>query len=343
MSDNLVKIFNEKTVPRITALTILVLVLPLITVLLLLALVYKVACSVAIKRKDKHFVGFLDSFDVFWSLENDSSKSVINVLGIIESDSPDAIANSIKEKLRNILPNDGTRKIFYRRNEEFGFYYWRRYSFVDMDQYVELVELPDNSKGSTDDLETLMSDLQNRSLPYEDEGLFKILITKQRVCINEKKRGEYGIIFRIHHSIGDGVALIEFLCQTLADQSENGPINMFSMPENKPDSPTDLLDMMQKLCEIPICFIDGIVRKPDSNSLHGSSLFGKKIFKWTKSDENLLLMVKEIKNNVDRLNFSDVLITALSNGLRNFFSQVIFNYCVSKGYLSNLKTLLLTF
>ncbi|KAI5637133.1 hypothetical protein NE865_10183 [Phthorimaea operculella] len=251
---SLSKIFTRKNFSRTVVLTFAVLILPITTVFLLLALVYKVFCSVII-RKDKYFVGFLDSFDVFWSLEDDNTKSFINVVGVVESDTPHAIANNIKEKLRNIIPKIGSEKIFYRRNEKYGFYYWRKYSLIDMDQYVDIIDLPDRSgcsKGS--DLEYLMSDLQNQSLPYEDEGLFKILITRQRVGNHNEPR-------------------------------------------------------------------DSIIRKPDENALHGPCLVGKKVFRWTESDENLLTMIKDIKENVAQINFSDILLTALSSGLKDFLSE----------------------
>lgn len=317
---------TAKNASRTIVLTLLLLVLPLVLVFLILALVYKVSCLVLIKRKDERFVEFLDSFDVFWSLEDDTSKSIINALGVIESDSALIIANSIKDKLQYIYESDRSRKIFYRRCEELGFYYWRKYHLVDMNQYVELIEVPDKHDLEIVDLENLMTNLQRQALPYEDEGLFKILITKQRVGNSFKERGDYGIIFRIHHSVGDGVALIQLLCQSFAGNCCR--VNMFSVPDgsNKRDSPGNLIDMMQKLCDIPIRFVDGIIRKPDNSALHGPGLLGTKVFKWTQSDENLLTMVKEIKDNVENLNFTDVLLTALSNGLRNFFIQVNFNF-----------------
>lgn len=318
---------TAKNASRTIVLTLLLLVLPLVLVFLILASVYKVLCLVIIKSKDEYFVEFLDSFDVFWSLEDDTSKSIINVLGIIESDSPLVIANSMKEKLQAIYHSDETKKIFYRRCEELGFYYWRKHTLVDMDQYVEVIEIPDKHHLEVVDLENLMGDVEKQALPYEDEGLFKILITKQRVGYCLKERGDYGIIFRIHHSVGDGVALIEFLCQSFADKSDCCQVNMFSFPNrySKRDSPRNLIDMMWKLCDIPVSFVDGIIRKPDNNALHGPELLGTKVFKWTQSNEDLLTMVKEIKDNVENLKFTDVLLKALSKGLRNFYTQVVFN------------------
>ncbi|XP_013146802.1 PREDICTED: uncharacterized protein LOC106109746 [Papilio polytes] len=74
---------------------------------------------------------------------------------------------------------------------------------------------------------------------------------------------------------------------------------------------------------MPICFVDGILRKPDKHSLHGPSLLGTKIFKWSDPDEDLFHMIKEIKQCKKDLNFSDILATSLSSGLRNFFAKTM--------------------
>ncbi|KAL4711994.1 hypothetical protein ACJJTC_003661 [Scirpophaga incertulas] len=264
------------------------------------------------------------SFDVFWSLEDDAT---INVFGVIESDCSETLVDNIRLKLTSVINKAGVDKIFFRRFEEYGFYYWRKYSSTDIRKYVELLDIPNKRLLTRRDLENILSEVSYQSLPYNNEGLFKIFVTKQRVENPYKTRGEYGIIFIIHHSVGDGVALLEFLCKILADNIENKSVNMFSIPEPRHyDSPHALMDMMKKLCHIPVCFIDNILRDPDVNDLHGPPLVGIKSFKWTESDENLLKMIKEIKENIDNVTFSDVLATALSGGMHNYFTQ-------TKGYV----------
>ncbi|KAM3966151.1 uncharacterized protein ACR2FA_012452 [Aphomia sociella] len=315
------RLFAKKFVVRTVGIVFLVFLLPVITVLLIVAVIYKILCSFLIKKNDKHFVSFLDSFDVFWNLEGDA---VIDIVGVIEANSSEVLIENIKDKLQDLILNKTADKIFYRRNEEYGFYYWRRYSIIDISEYVEIVELPEKYEHDMVDLEDIMTDLANQSLPYNDEGLFKILITKQRIGNYKDDKGEYGIIFRIHHSVGDGVALIEFLCESLADKTDCQTVNNFVMPEIRNyDTPSDLVNMIRKLCEIPLCVVDLITRKPDNNMIHGPSLLGMKTFKWTKSDVNILTMVKEIKDNVDQVKFSDVLVTALSGGLNKYFTKTM--------------------
>ncbi|RVE50723.1 hypothetical protein evm_004633 [Chilo suppressalis] len=315
------RLFSKKTILRGVALFLLILTLPITSLILGLALCYKMLCTLLIWKKDKYYVGLLDSFDVFWSLEHDAT---INVLGVIESDSAELLVHNIKDKLESVISKAGVDKIFYRRNEEYGFYYWRRYSIIDVNQYVELLDFPDKFELTEIDLEDIMSEVSCQSLPYEDEGLFKIFVTKQRVCNRGENRCAYGIIFIIHHSVGDGVALIEFLCKTLADNEERNPVNMFSVPEpKKHDTPSAIYEMIKNLCEMPLCFVDTILRTSDDNGLHGPTLFGDKLFKWTESDENLLLMVKDIKENVANATFSDVLVTALSGGMHDFYTKTM--------------------
>ncbi|XP_031768711.2 uncharacterized protein LOC113521419 [Galleria mellonella] len=311
---------NKKIVLRSIGIISLVILLPTLLVLLLIAVIYKFLYSRLIKKKDKYFVSFLDSFDVFWNLEGDS---VINILGVIESKSSEALVENIKNKLQNLILNKTTDKIFYRKNEDYGFYYWRRYSKIDVSEYVEIIELSDKYEHGMNDLEELMSDLANQSLPYNNEGLFKILITKQRIGNYNDERGEYAIIFRIHHSVGDGVALIDFLCESLADKSDSQAAKTFVMPKIEYNTPSDLINMIRKLCAIPLCIVDLMLRNADNNTLHGPTLLGIKRFKWTNSDENILTMIKGIKDNVNQLTFSDILVAALSGGLNNYFKKTM--------------------
>ncbi|XP_048487588.1 uncharacterized protein LOC105396619 [Plutella xylostella] len=326
---NINEILRVKNVVRTIALVILVAVMPVVLAILLVASLYKLVCLLVLRQNDKRFVKFLDSFDVFWSLEDDVSKSIINVLGIIESESPQTLVDNIKEKLENLLLHEEADKIFYRRNERYGFYYWRKFSTIDINEYVQIIDQPDETVLSMSDLEELMAKVAKKPLPYHDEGLFQILVTKNHLAnndINDNMKQEYGIIFRIHHSVGDGVALIDFLCKTLADETQPDTANMFNFREASTvnsNAPSDLMEMIRKLCEIPVCFVDGIVREADDSSLHGPKLLGGKVFKWTKSDENLFLKVKEIKDKAEGLHFSDVLAAALSAGLHTFFSKTM--------------------
>nr|XP_026499064.1 uncharacterized protein LOC113402919 [Vanessa tameamea] len=302
----------------------LILVMPFVLSLLLLASFYKLICSVIIKRKDKHFAGFLNSFDVFWSLEDDATKSIINVLGVIESKSSQDLVDHIREKLQNVIQNSDAEKIFYRRNEEFGFYYWRKCCYIDINQYVRIVDVSNSTELNVSDLEEIMTEIAYQPLPFNDEGLFQILITNQKLK-SDNKNDEYGVIFRIHHAVGDGVALIEFLCESLADKENES--NVFCMPDayksNSKKTPSDLMEMIMKLCKMPVCLVNGILRVPDRTSLHGPTLIGKKLFKWTDSDENLFDLVKDIKKHSEDLNFSDILATSLSCGLRDYFIKEI--------------------
>lgn len=316
------KFSKHKVLSRALALILLFLTLPIIISFTLISLLYKVTCYFIIKAKDVNFAAFLDGFDVFWSLEDDVSRCVINVLGIIETNNSDSLIAKIKQKLRIAVTKKSCNKLFYRRNEKYGWYYWREYSEIDLNEYVKVINIGNNKVTiSKEDIEDAMTEVSYLPLPFNDTGLFQILVTEQRI----EKQGETsnnGIIFRIHHAVGDGVALIEFLCKTLADDVKND--EKFLMPNNyiSTDTSTTLLVKIKQLFSMPICFVDGILRKPDKHSLHGPSLLGKKIFKWSDPDEDLFQMIKEIKQCKKDLNFSDILATSLSSGLRNFFAKV---------------------
>ncbi|XP_045450796.1 uncharacterized protein LOC123659641 [Melitaea cinxia] len=169
-----------------------------------------------------------------------------------------------------------------------------------------------------------MTEISYLPLPFNDEGLFQVLITNQKLKNNNGK-DEYGVIIRLHHAVGDGAALIEFLCETLADDSDTDS-RAFCVPvfynQKTKRTLADYLEIIIKFCKIPSCLIDGLLREPDRTSLHGPALNGKKIFKWMEYDQDLLHLVKDIKKNT-KLHFSDILISSLSLGLRDYFLQEI--------------------
>lgn len=258
-------------------------------------------------------------------MEEDLAKSIINVVGVIEASCSDKLVNDIKEKLRNVISShtgDDVEKLFYKRSEMFGFHYWRRQVYVDLNEYVQIVEY-DSENGilNKDDFETIVTNTSHKPLPYDNKGLFQILITKNPI-VKSNVKDDYGIIFRIHHSVGDGVALIEFLCDTLADDVQAKPACLVSNTKPKEHSDNvNFVTNLRKICEIPMSFVNLIIKDHDVNSLHGPELECDTIFKWTDTDENLLLMIKDIKERVGA-RFSDILAMALSRGLNYYFSKV---------------------
>ncbi|CAH2090962.1 unnamed protein product [Euphydryas editha] len=188
-----VKIKNRMPIKKMFLLIILTLILPFMLLFLLVAFSYKILCYLITKRKDKHFAGFLESFDVFWCLEDDASKSIVTVLGVIEFTSSQDLFEHIRE-------NPDAEKLFYRRNEAYGFYYWKKCRYIDISQYVRIIDVSNVAELSVSDLEEVMTEISYQRLPFNDEGLFQVLITNQKLKNIDNGKDEYGVIIRIHHA-----------------------------------------------------------------------------------------------------------------------------------------------
>lgn len=259
------------------------------------ALLYKVLCSVAIKRKDRRFVQFLDSFDVFYCLEE---KSTTDIQGTIQSNTIEVAAHKIKEKLRNVFINYRTDKIFYRRNEEYGFYYWRRYSNIDLAQYVQIEEVPETFNQKIDkNVGKVQND--NQVITYNDEGLFKVLIMKNNgdLIMNEHK-----ITLKFHHSIKDAT-LLEFVAR-LIEKSDDCRVTIHSIPELQDrDSPDAIMNMITKLYDMLACSLEDNSNENKKDITIDKAINRMKALEWTKSDENLLCKVKDAWD----LNLTDVI------------------------------------
>lgn len=323
-SSSRVNFIHNRLFFQILALALFLLLLPAFALLMALSMCFKYVCTIIIKRRDKHFFEFMHHTDVIWNLKGDS---VMDVISVIETKSLEDMIENIKSKLNCLVDDKTFNKIFYRRHEKYGFYYWRKYNKIDVSQYIEMIDVPGRSELSASDLEELMAELANKPLPYDDHGLFKILITKQKMKGSNTEGGDYGMFFRFHHSIGDGIAIMDLFHDSLCDKSllNNVKSSKVATTTNC-GGKMDFLETIKKVCDIPLCVLEFLFRRSDVNSLHGPPLKGIKIYKSTAPDEDLLVMVKEIRRSADYLNFTEIILAAFSGGLNHYFTKVMKYY-----------------
>lgn len=59
--------------------------------------------------------------------------------------------------------------------------------------------------------------LCNVSLPFNHSASWEILVSKQHICNTDSKL-HIPVLFRVHHSLGDGIALLRLFLETVADK-----------------------------------------------------------------------------------------------------------------------------
>ncbi len=117
-------------------------------------------------------------------------------------------------------------------------------------------------------------------------------------------------MFRMHHSMADGVSLVNYMTNQLPDNKVTCiPLNKFSE--------RDRLFMIAKgLLLSPIFLIKVLTRKADDMLLHGKPLSGCKRVTWSEPLD--FSVVKRIKS-ATKTTVNDVVVSCLAATLRQFF------------------------
>lgn len=209
-------------------------------VILLLICSYLCRCIIEIilriQLKDK-FVGLLDGMDCVWAIEQSSALSVNNILMILEKDARHSNINfleSFRDMVKNRIVCSSFEKLLYKRKRKFGYYFWERSEEIDLRERIRWLEYErTNCDGSCDNiynshLKKVLWNICNQPLPENHTASWEILIGKccPRLSHHYLRRMEerltnkikIPILFRVHHSLGDGMALLKFFRDVIIDK-----------------------------------------------------------------------------------------------------------------------------
>ncbi|XP_050092935.1 O-acyltransferase WSD-like [Anopheles aquasalis] len=286
------------------------------------------------KRHGKHFKGLLDGADVVWAIEDQNSRGMINILAHIEQpllDHNTAISAEILLTLRKRISSRLMRqyqphsKMFWKRCVELGYYFWSDQSQLTIEDYIRYLDLipanGDNSFIEESQLRALLSAINNRKLPANHSSSWEVLVGRQPLLNKSNQMLQYPIIFRVHHSLGDGVALMRLLLESIADKEVptrwkylsklkllninyilKQTSNVYSICRPKLyltglvkrlPSISDIVEQVQRLKRIiftiytaPAFFLDVSRRQVDDNCIHSTEIADEKVVSWIH-EENI--------------------------------------------------------
>uniref|UniRef100_A0A182MYW2 O-acyltransferase WSD1 C-terminal domain-containing protein n=1 Tax=Anopheles dirus TaxID=7168 RepID=A0A182MYW2_9DIPT len=351
---------------------------PLLLTIFVTFQLYRTVISIILQRRyGKHFKGLLDGADVVWAIEDQNSRGMINIManaeepftswtsvdGSMSADILLTLRKRISSRLmRNYQPHP---KMFWKRNVELGYYFWSDQSELTVEDYIrymDTIPLADNQH-SIDErrLRTLLSNINNRQLPAEHTSSWEVLVGRQPVYDATRNVLKYPILFRIHHSLGDGVALMRLLLEAIVDKevpsrwkhlSKLKVMNIDYILEQKTaddhhliltgtrlqrvwkriPSSKDLAAQWDRLKRIlwtiytaPAFFNDISRRQTDNNCIHASQMTNEKVLSWINEDytseTRWVEIIKRTKRLLPGTRFSDIFLTALSSSLEAYFTR----------------------
>ncbi|KAK0080581.1 hypothetical protein PV325_013730 [Microctonus aethiopoides] len=210
-----------------------ILLVPIIVPLLICFFIYRRVIHIILKiSMGKKYAGLLEGTDCVWAVEDSTSLSVINVLAVLEIAENSSKINLV-EDFRNLVKDRlislDFDKLFWLKEKKYGYYYWRKCDWIDLKEHVRWLDDDydhKNCNGTCNDisercLKNIIARTCNKPLPKNHSACWEILIPKKcpksYTVDNCKLKKNFPLLFRVHHALGDGVALLRLLLEVIAD------------------------------------------------------------------------------------------------------------------------------
>ncbi|RZF36003.1 hypothetical protein LSTR_LSTR005819 [Laodelphax striatellus] len=233
----------------LAALVMTAVIAPIIGSIFLLLACYRqcVITLLKVKCKKGTFAGLMQGNDAFWAVEEDASRSVINILALADfsfiveaSRKGEEPLNTVQELIEERLLSSPCRfpKLLCYRRQAMGYFFWERQPSIDVQDHVRWMDYPRDQPDqmvSEKVLKSYVSSQVNSPLPAYHASGWEILISRYPLKVDNKSDpldametgnrvdNKYPVLFRVHHSLGDGVALIRLLLDALADPCSRTP------------------------------------------------------------------------------------------------------------------------
>jgi diacylglycerol O-acyltransferase / wax synthase len=246
--------------------------------------------------------------DAIWLQDTPTNLMVIN--GIFITDRLDLATFRRAFQERVIEGAEGRFARFRQRVERSG-NGWCWVEDPDFDIARHIVSAPSADLGSTEKLREYVGLEASKPLPA-DRPLWQFQL------VEDFENGGSACLVRLHHCIGDGVALVSVIFHLMEEISEGETAGPAAIRPAAGLFGTRLLRMVRIPLAAPGILIARLLWIPDRHVLHGPRVSGKKQVGWTAPLD--LDVLKEIKNRLGAT-VNDVLMAAVSGALSRYIER----------------------
>jgi WS/DGAT/MGAT family acyltransferase len=247
--------------------------------------------------------------DAIWLQDSATNLMVIN--GVFTSDRIDLATVRELFQRRVIQEAGGRYARFTRRVERVGGrWYWVDDPTFDIARHIIPAVNPD--LGTTEKLRHYVGAEASRPLPT-DRPLWQFQV------VENFEDGGSACVVRLHHCIGDGVALVTVIFHFMDELNEiagaPGPaviVPAAGAPRSR------FIRMLQIPLAAPGILLRRLLWFPDRHALHGPKVSGQKQVAWTAPLD--LQVVKDIKNRLGAT-VNDVLMAAVTGALSRYIEH----------------------
>lgn len=325
-------ISSKKISTVVAAIGILIITasLPVVLTLLIIGAICRVVVHFILKIKHgRKYIGLVSGADAVHTIDSPSNSKTC-VLGIFEHDyskSSRSVADAIRDHFDSTLKH---MTKFQSTYHSFMGYTYMLHTTIGASECIR--EMEPHNTGEEEigdvDLVKLISDTYNSDFPRGNRIFWDVWVTTRPIRLKETsaQKKYYLSMFRIHHCVADGVAVFKLVigatCHPLAGTSKLGYSR--KPPEN------DFMSVANKCAEsVKVALfapssilVNLLVRGTDDNFLHHGRLDGEsQLLFHVEQDGVYFQKVKAIKSRLPGTSFPDIVLTALSASLSDFYYE----------------------
>jgi diacylglycerol O-acyltransferase len=248
--------------------------------------------------------------DAIWLQDSPSNLMVINAVIITDRIEIDAVRRAFQTK---VLEGDAGQR-YRRMTQRVVWVNGRPYWEVDpqFDIARQVVPAPEADLSTTERLQNYVGRAASRPLP-DDRPRW------QMQHIPEFEQDASAFVVRVHHSIGDGVALISVIF-ALMEEAQAAAQDSAEMSRQMRGSRGGAAATALRIAlAAPVVLVRDLCWWADRHPLHGPPLSGEKQVAWTEPFD--LAHIKAVKNHLGST-VNDVLMSCVSGGLARYLQRI---------------------
>ena len=249
--------------------------------------------------------------DAIWLQDSDTNLMVINAVIITDPMDVPTLRRTFQERIFEGPDPERFDRLRCRITEQGPVSYWELDPDFDLARHI--VPARGRHLTSLAEVQAYVGRMANRKLK-EDRPRWEIKV------IEGFEDGATALLVRIHHSIGDGMALVSLMF-ALMDETWNRSDGLArgSLP---PAAGLSALQLLQRAVAVPLSAPGVLLRRlawfADSSHLHGPELSGVKRVAWTEPID--LRVIKKAKNLIGAT-VNDVLMATVSGAFAAYLTR----------------------
>ncbi|KAK5642461.1 hypothetical protein RI129_008628 [Pyrocoelia pectoralis] len=282
------------------------------------------------------FVGLITGADVIYTC-GEHEKSIITILFMLKcsnTQKPEDVYDHFKGSIfKAAFSNIRELQAFRSGVKRCGGYSYMCKEDVTVDDCVRKMEVMkcERDKLSENELKTLLHNCISEKFPKNNTLFMDTFVGTQPVVWNgcsDKNVHYYPALVRLHHAMCDGFAVTQIFA-VMGDKSKEADERSKTAYFEKLNQGS-IREMVLNYFVMSLCtmiftpselLLKVIFKKPKPNILRGPELSGVDVLSMKTDDGQYYKRIKKIKSVLSGVGFADIVLTALSASLKDYFQN----------------------